>query len=140
MKVLFFIAFVFMVIQSFLTYMQAKNFTKTLAEMRQYGIVSSGKERRYLTEGRVLILACNQDGVITKAMEMKGRTVFARFKELDDYVGLNIAQLSELEEQEREEIKKTIGKSSKQQSALSQAVGGFVDYFENKEEYDAQAT
>ena len=63
---IFAVAFVLMVFNSILTYKQAKDFTISFNEIRKYGNVSVGKDKQYFIYGVILILACDNNGYVTK--------------------------------------------------------------------------
>lgn len=89
------IIFCFYVLQMVLTYFQIKNLKKTLAELRDKGIVGMGNKKRKLSAGNVVILISNEAGHIIEGRMMQGITVLARFREIANIKGHNIADLKE---------------------------------------------
>ena len=125
---IFALAFVLMVFNSILTYKQAKDFTISFNEIRKYGNVSVGKDKQYFIYGVILILACDNNGYITKGKIMKGFSVFARFKDFDV---LNGQSIYDLKEEEEEKMKKIRSKRRKKKgSSLLQVVNGLIGIIE----------
>lgn len=125
---IFAVAFVLMVFNSILTYKQAKDFTISFNEIRKYGNVSVGKDKQYFIYGVILILACDNNGYITKGKIMKGFSVFARFKDFDV---LNGQSIYDLKEEEEEKMKKIRSKRRKKKgSSLLQVVNGLIGIIE----------
>src|SRR4028119_1634930 len=63
------------------------------------GYVGAGNAKARLGKGVILIMVSDEDGVVKRALRMRGMTVFARFEEAPDLVGMT---LDELREEERE--------------------------------------
>ena len=125
---IFAVAFVLMVFNSILTYKQAKDFTISFNEIRKFGNVSVGKDKQYFIYGVILILACDNNGYITKGKIMKGFSVFARFKDFDV---LNGQSIYDLKEEEEEKMKKIRSKRRKKKgSSLLQVVNGLIGIIE----------
>ncbi|WP_329384775.1 transcriptional regulator GutM [Anaerofustis sp. HA2171] len=125
---IFAVAFVLMVFNSILTYKQAKDFTISFNEIRKYGNVSVGKDKQYFIYGVILILACDNNGYVTKGKIMKGFSVFARFKDFDV---LNGQSIYDLKEEEEEKMKKIRSKRRKKKgSSLLQVVNGLIGIIE----------
>lgn len=124
---IFAVAFVLMVFNSILTYKQAKDFTTSFNEIRKYGNVIVGKDKQYFIYGVILILACDNNGYITKGKIMEGFSVFARFKDFDVLNGQSIYDLKE----EEEKMKKIRSKRRKKKgSSLLQVVNGLIRIIE----------
>ena len=64
------------------------------------GYVGAGNAKARLGKGVILILISDEDGLVKRALRMRGMTVFARFEEAPDLVGMT---LDELREEGREE-------------------------------------
>lgn len=85
------------------TYYQMSHYRKILGRVAGEGgdgYVGVGNAKSRFGKGVILILVSDPEGVIRKALTMRGRTVFARFEEARDFVGLHI---DELRDEEREE-------------------------------------
>ena len=57
------------------------------------GYVGVGNARARFGKGVILILVVDEGGKVTKALRMRGRSVFARFNEAPELVGLNVDDL-----------------------------------------------
>lgn len=57
------------------------------------GYVGAGNARARFGKGAILILVSGEDGVVKRALRMRGMTVFARFREAPDLVGLTLEEL-----------------------------------------------
>ncbi len=64
------------------------------------GYVGVGNARGRLGKGVILILVTGEDGLVSRALRMRGRTVFARFKDAPLLVGLDV---EDLRDEERED-------------------------------------
>jgi glucitol operon activator protein len=82
-------------VQVSLTTMQLRNFATTYAGLRRRGKVAIGKRKAALSAGSIALLRIDGDGIITEASAMSGLTVLARFKPLENFVGLNLGTLAE---------------------------------------------
>ncbi len=84
------------VLQVMGTYLQMSHYRKVLggitAEGRE-GFVGVGNAKSRFGKGVILILVTGRDGVVQRALKMRGRTVFARFEEAKALVGLGIDEL-----------------------------------------------
>ena len=125
---IFLAAFVLMIFNSLLTYKQAKNFSVSFNDVHKYGNVSVGKDKQYFVYGVIVILACDNNGLVTKGQMMNGFSVFARFKPFDDLVGKSIYEIKS-----EEELKVKTFRSKKRRekgSAVLQAVNGLIGVLE----------
>ena len=59
------------------------------------GYVGAGNAKARLGKGVILILVTDEDGVVKRALRMRGMTVFARFEEAPDLVGMTLDELRE---------------------------------------------
>jgi glucitol operon activator protein len=59
------------------------------------GWVGAGNAKARLGKGVILIMVSDEDGVVKRAMRMRGMTVFARFEEASDLVGMTLDELRE---------------------------------------------
>jgi glucitol operon activator protein len=84
------------------TYYQVSHYRKILGRVASEGgegYVGVGNAKGRFGKGVILILVSDAEGTITKALKMRGRTVFARFEEARDLVGFH---LDELRDEKRE--------------------------------------
>lgn len=63
------------------------------------GFVGAGNAKARFGKGVILILVSDEDDVVKRALRMRGMTVFARFEEALDLVGMS---LEELRQEKRE--------------------------------------
>lgn len=59
------------------------------------GFVGAGNAKARFGKGVILILVSDEGGIVTRALRMRGMTVFARFEEAPDLVGLSLEELRE---------------------------------------------
>ena len=59
------------------------------------GYVGAGNAKARLGKGVILIMVSDEDGVVKRAVRMRGMTVFARFEEAPDLVGTTLDELRE---------------------------------------------
>ncbi|VBB07340.1 glucitol operon activator [Lucifera butyrica] len=81
------------VIQSLMAYLQMAHFKKIVRELRAKGIVGIGAKKRKLMAGNIVILVSDQSGDIVEAWTMRGVSVFARFKKIENIRGLSLHEL-----------------------------------------------
>jgi glucitol operon activator protein len=78
------------------TYYQMKHYRKILGQITrkgEEGYVGVGNSKARFGKGVVLILVVDEDGRVKNALKMRGMTVFARFKEAPELLGLSIDEL-----------------------------------------------
>jgi len=78
------------------TWYQMRHYGKVLGGVTREGkegFVGVGNSKARLGKGVVLILVTGTDEVVRRALRMQGRTVFARFEEAPDFVGMSLAEL-----------------------------------------------
>ncbi|MDQ3638784.1 MAG: transcriptional regulator GutM [Actinomycetota bacterium] len=63
------------------------------------GFVGAGNAKTRFGKGVILILISDEDDFVKRALRMRGMTVFARFEEAPDLVGMS---LDELQQEKRE--------------------------------------
>ena len=80
------------------TYFQMSHYRSVLggiAAEENEGYVGVGNAKSRFGKGVILILVVGRDGVVERALKMRGRTVFARFEEAKPLVGLAVDALRE---------------------------------------------
>lgn len=85
------------------TYFQMRHYREVLSGVTRAGgrgYVGVGNAKARFGKGVILILVSGEDDVVRKALRMRGATVFARFEEAPDLLGMG---LDELREKGREE-------------------------------------
>lgn len=94
MEKILLLGLLFYILQTILTCFQIKNFKKNFKELRlKRGIVGMGQKKRMISAGTVVLLACDENGILIEGRQMKGYSVFARFKEIKGIKGLTLAEL-----------------------------------------------
>lgn len=102
---LLFLGFLWL-LQSVGTYFQMKHYREVLGGITTEGgegYVGAGNAKSYFGKGVILMLVVGEDGVVRRALRMRGRTVFARFKDAEGLVGLGIDELRDGEREGLEE-------------------------------------
>ena len=80
------------------TWYQMRHYREVLGGITREGskgYVGVGNARARFGKGVILILVVDEGGKVTKALRMRGRSVFARFQEAPEFVGLNVHDLRE---------------------------------------------
>ena len=91
------------ILQMIGTHVQMSHYRSVLGGITREGsegFVGAGNAKARFGKGVILILVTDEDGVVKRALRMRGMTVFARFEEAPDLVGLSV---EELREENREE-------------------------------------
>lgn len=84
------------ILQGVLTYFQVKNYRTRSTELRKKGDVYTGKAKGRLREGCIVMLVVEKDGTIIDAEEMRGITVFSKFKTIKSIIGKSIYNKDDL--------------------------------------------
>ena len=95
MEKLVLIVFGMIFVQGIFTFVQIKSYNKKIREMKQYGMVGIGMKKGRLTPGNIVLLAVDKKGTVVRCERMKGISVFARFREVNDLAGVKIGDLKE---------------------------------------------
>lgn len=115
-KLFIFIFIIAWIVQGIFTYLQVNNYRKRISELSKRGYVGIGKKSKKLGIGRILLLVSNHHKEIIHVEEMKGISVFTRFKEKEDLnKNLKGYSLEELEKKEfeNEDLAEAIDKAIK---------------------------
>jgi glucitol operon activator protein len=78
------------------TYFQMRHYREVLGRVTREGnegYVGVGNAKATFGKGVILILVAGEDGVVKKALRMRGMTIFARFKEAPDLAGMSLDEL-----------------------------------------------
>jgi glucitol operon activator protein len=78
------------------TYFQMRHYREVLGRVTREGnegYVGVGNAKATFGKGVILILVAGEDGVVRKALRMRGMTIFARFKEAPDLAGMSLDEL-----------------------------------------------
>jgi len=57
------------------------------------GFVGVGNAKATFGKGVILILVADENDVVRRALRMRGMTIFARFKDVPDLVGMSLEEL-----------------------------------------------
>lgn len=80
------------------TYFQMRHYREVLGRITREGnegYVGVGNAKATFGKGVILILVADEEGVVTRALRMRGMTIFARFQEVTDFVGMSLDGLRE---------------------------------------------
>jgi glucitol operon activator protein len=78
------------------TYFQMRHYREVLGRITREeseGYVGVGNAKARFGKGVILILVVDMSDTVTRALRMRGMTVFARFKEAPELVGMKIGAL-----------------------------------------------
>lgn len=82
-------------IQTVLSMLQMKHFSKEFTSLRKQGKVAVGRKSGGFFAGAIVMFLIDDDGIIKEAKYMEGVTSFARVKNLPGFEGKNVADLKE---------------------------------------------
>lgn len=91
----FILLFVLMLVQAFGTYLQVQQYKKAVRRLHKMGNVGIGSKKGKFSQGNIVIIACDRNGMITAGEIMEGFTIFNTFKELSGIVGKTIYMLKD---------------------------------------------
>lgn len=86
------------ILQMIGTHVQMSHYRSVLGGITREGgkgYVGAGNAKARLGKGVILIMICDEDDVVKRALRMRGMTVFARFEEARDLLGLSLDNLRE---------------------------------------------
>ena len=78
------------------TYFQMRHYREVLGAITREGgegFVGVGNAKATFGKGVILILVADVNDVVKRALRMRGMTIFARFKEAPDLVGMRLDEL-----------------------------------------------
>lgn len=87
------IVFGLWILQGILSYMQINHYRKTLNHLKTKGKVYIGQDRGKLRPGSIVLLVSDDNNVIIDMQEMKGISVFDKFKRKEKYIGKSLNEL-----------------------------------------------
>ena len=106
---LVFIFFALFIVQGAMTFFQIKNYRKNVSEIRRKGDMLIGQAKGGIKSGCIIMMSLDDKGNITETRCMAGRTVFNRFKNIDDFTGKNVYKSDEWTENiKNKQIKKAV--------------------------------
>ena len=78
------------IIQGLLSAIQIKNYRLAVRRLSQEGRLLTARQKGRLGEGVIMIFAIDPQGVIVEAEQMRGITVFAKFRKMPEMIGKSI--------------------------------------------------
>jgi len=78
------------------TYFQMRHYREVLGAITREGgegFVGVGNAKATFGKGVILMLVADENDVVKRALRMRGMTIFARFKEAPDLVGMRLDEL-----------------------------------------------
>lgn len=82
--------FIMWMIQGILSYFQIKHFRRRTAELKKKGRILIGQQKGKFSAGSIVILVIDNNNNIIDAEEMRGFTVFNKFKKKADIIGKSL--------------------------------------------------
>ncbi len=80
-------------LQGILAYFQIKHFRKVVNEMKKQGKVLIGQQKGKLSAGSIVVLAIDKHNKVINVQEMRGITVFDKFRVKDEFINKSIDEL-----------------------------------------------
>lgn len=79
-------------LQFLLTHFQVKHYQSEIKKFtrRKSGYLGTGYHKKRLGTGAIILLVCDAESNIVDAKVMKGLTVFARFRDIQQLVGMSL--------------------------------------------------
>ncbi|MDD3746633.1 MAG: transcriptional regulator GutM [Anaerostipes sp.] len=84
------VIFVLFCVQAIGGVFQVKDYRKAIKRVHQLGNVGVGQKRGRLFSGNIVMIACNNEGVITGAEIMEGLTFLTKFKETNTFLEMEL--------------------------------------------------
>lgn len=81
------IIFFLFVMQGIGGYFQIRDYKKSVKRVHKLGNVGIGQKRGKLLSGYLILIACDNNGIITGAEIMEGFSFFAKFKPTNTFLG-----------------------------------------------------
>src|SRR3712207_3975482 len=78
------------------TYFQMRHYREVLGRVTREGkegFVGVGNAKATFGKGAILIIVADGNDVVRQALRMRGMTIFARFKDVHDLVGMSLEEL-----------------------------------------------
>ncbi|MGB9728226.1 MAG: transcriptional regulator GutM [Nitrososphaeria archaeon] len=73
--------------------LQVKNLQETFSLLGKEGSLITGAQKNILKGSCIVAIAVDNEGIVKKVMYLKGYTVFARFKEYNDFDGMTMQEV-----------------------------------------------
>ena len=88
------IAVIAYVIQIIFGLRQIKHFNQVYQKLRQQGRVAIGRRPGRIKSGTIMLFALDANGVITDTQKMQGISVISKFKQLNQFNGIELQALT----------------------------------------------
>lgn len=130
---LFLLIFVMLCLQMVLSMVQVKLYQKTVRGMLGTGLLGIGQRKGGFKSGEIVILSYDrQNDKVICAKSLTGLTIFAKFKELPEYAGLNLSEIREIAlELDAVQLKRYRKKHPYNAEVLSKKKGALIQAVEN---------
>ncbi|MCR2045401.1 transcriptional regulator GutM [Anaerosalibacter massiliensis] len=87
--------FAMWILQGLFAYIQVRHFNNVIKDMKKEGKILVGQEKGKFSVGSIVILVLDNNDRVVAAKEMKGITVFNRFKNKNEFINKSIVELKE---------------------------------------------
>lgn len=86
------------IMQGLGAYLQIKNYKKSVLRLHRQGNVGIGQKKGGFSFGYLVLVVCDNKGIVRTAEHMKGMTIFAKFRPFNQVAGMNFpgAKISDL--------------------------------------------
>ena len=81
------VIFVLFVVQAVGGYFQVKDYRRAVRRVHKLGNVGIGQKKGRLLSGNIVMIACDQNGVITGGEIMEGLSFLTKFKPISEFLG-----------------------------------------------------
>lgn len=89
------IAVIAYVIQIIFGLRQIKHFNQVYQKLRQQGRVAIGRRPGRIKSGTIMLFALDANGVITDTQKMQGISAISKFKQLNQFNGIELQALTD---------------------------------------------
>lgn len=103
-------------LQYLLTFVQMKSFNTSYRRLRKQGRVAIGKSKGAFRAGAIAMFAIDESGNILEGSYMQGITVFARFRELKGFEGMDVGRIK-AEDCQKRHLAKPLAKAVQEVSS-----------------------
>lgn len=84
------------ILQGILSVFQVKNYRKAVRRLSSKGRLLTARQKGKLGEGIIMIFAIDTNGLVLEAEQMRGITVFAKFRPIPGVIGKSIYNDNEI--------------------------------------------
>ncbi len=86
--IVFGILFALFALQALGAVIQIKDFQRSIKRVHQHGNIGVGQKKGGLTNGYLVVIACDSDGIVTYGERMTGMTILSKSKPFDTLMGM----------------------------------------------------